>query len=33
MKWKILAIAGLALGVAVMAGVKWAYSMFTSPPP
>jgi aldose sugar dehydrogenase len=33
MRWKVLAIAGLVLGVAVIAVIRWGYSMFRSPPP
>src|SRR5216684_670689 len=33
MKWKVLAVVGLVLGVAVIAVIRWGYSMFTSPPP
>jgi glucose/arabinose dehydrogenase len=33
MKWTILAISGLALGVAVIGVVRWGYLTFTSPPP
>ena len=30
---KVLAVIGLVIGVALIFGIRWAYSMFTSPPP
>jgi len=33
MKRRILAVAGVVLGVAVIAAIRWGYHMFTSPPP
>ncbi len=31
MKWNVLAIAGSVLGIAVIAVIRWGYSMFTPP--
>ena len=33
MRRKVLAVVGLVFGIALIAAIRWAHSMFTSPPP
>ena len=33
LKWKVLAVAGLVFGVALISLIRWGYALFTSPPP